>query len=237
MPSVKPLEHAETHATGIAVMQYQLARLGLSNSGDTRFTPESLASAGDIDLASSPRVVLREPLVLHSPSRAAFLETNIGIATLVLQRYTWSSEQTITSAFQVCKEFLQSAVDLTVRYETEVHESDGIFEDGCEVLYGRAGLLYALLSVSSSLDRSVIPGHLDDADAVKALISEANIDNIIQSIISRGKHGASMYSNEPSHHERRSFPALMWMWYGKRYIGGAHGIGSLNSFLLRTIFT
>lgn len=219
-------------------MQYHLADLGLSNPGDSRFTPESLASAGDNNLASSIRAHLKAPWVLPDPSRASFLlDTKIGIATLVLQRNQQSSEESIVNAFQMCKELLQRTVDLTVRYENEVHESDNIFDDGCEILYGRAGLLYVLLSVRSSLDRKVISGRLDDFDALKALTSDSNIDSIIQSIISRGKHGASIYSNEVTDGERRSFPALMWMWYGQRYLGGAHGVGSRNSLLPKGIFS
>lgn len=50
---------------------------------------------------------------------------------------------------------------------------------------------------------------------------------LVDEIVARGRRGAKSYSGEARTHDKNSLraPALMWSWHGKRYLGGAHGVG------------
>jgi hypothetical protein len=86
-------------------------------------------------------------------------------------------------------------------------------DDGCEVLYGRAGLLYALLRLR----------HMLNCDAMVHLTSDDVLRGLTDEIIRRGQEGATLYREQ--YHGSGMTPPLMWLWHGKRYLGGAHGIG------------
>ena len=59
------------------------------------------------------------------------------------------------------------------------------------------------------------------------LCSDKNIHVIIYDIIARGKLGASRYKQElRTTRDKELAPPLMWSWHGKRYLGGAHGVGT-----------
>lgn len=133
--------------------------------------------------------------VPYDANHVSFLETSVGNATLLLERGL---------STEPCTTLLQQALSLAT-------EERVIDDDGCEVLYGRAGLLYAFLRL-----RSLSPSPL-------RLVSEGNIRALVESIIHRGKLGASVLKRGPP---------LMWSWHQKRYLGAAHGAAGILHMLL-----
>lgn len=130
-------------------------------------------------------------------------------------------------------------------------------DQGAEVLYGRAGLLYALLLLRSRLessgkisDQSLHRGQtppllggessLAEIEAfVSSISSDDRISHLVVSIIRRGVSGALSYREDVMHtlgganteagiRADARLPALMWSWHKKRYLGGAHGVGMYN---------
>lgn len=109
-------------------------------------------------------------------------------------------------------------------------------EDGCELLYGRAGLLYALLllrqAFQSDVHNSTPPAngdtfHAQVATIVKQLTCRSILKKLADDLVHRGKIGAQDYieDHEKALEEDEICPSLMWCWHGKRYLGGAHGVG------------
>lgn len=78
-----------------------------------------------------------------------------------------------------------------------------------ELLYGRAGYLYALLFVGS-----LVPGALD----------ERLIEQQVLAILDIGRRG-SRQDGSPA--------PLMFTWHGKHYLGVAHGLAGILTVLLQ----
>ncbi|KAJ3860850.1 lanthionine synthetase C-like protein [Lentinula novae-zelandiae] len=162
-----------------------------------------------------------------SSGKTSFLETPVGIAIEVLidileQQNTGSSpyeQEDIT----YCIEALRRA--LNVQGQEPDDDDD---DDGCEVLYGRAGLLYALLRLRSSIARANSEAPI--RSTLGLLTSDSSIANVVRSIIIRGRFGASHYASNVS--SRSAAPALMWSWHHKRYLGAAHGVAGILHILL-----
>jgi hypothetical protein len=161
-------------------------------------------------LSANPRAFAS----VRSGGRASFLETQVGPASLALVislRSGDSAESPISTkhrsdAARVLQHAIRTALDEPVN------------EDGCEVLYGRAGLLYALL-----LLRKHLPNKTDGADELHTIVSDEVVEKLVDDIVRRGGYGARSYREAlPS---GAMAPALMWSWHGKRYLGGAHGLG------------
>jgi hypothetical protein len=121
---------------------------------------------------------------------------------------------------------LEDVTKAIVRDDERQVKSHNRLDDGdCEVLYGRAGFLYALLLLRSTFrlpDCHPPPGL---SSAVGSLVADASLEKVVQSIIRRGSIGATgHYSGKVSDHTLR--PALMWTWHGEKYLGSAHGVGA-----------
>jgi Lanthionine synthetase C-like protein len=126
--------------------------------------------------------------------------------------------------YEMCVRTLRSAVQAALKAEYPA-------QDGCEVLYGRAGLLYALLLLRSGFVKSqgdVRPrsGSREDSilNQLQDLISDSTLRSIVRDLVERGEVGAKGLSS----HIRSSGlpdPSLMWSWHGKMYLGAAHGVG------------
>lgn len=181
---------------------------------------------------------------LSSPStasRASFLETAVGTACLVLAQQlrlpTRDSEP--AAKFAHAAKVVRAAVAAALGGQEEDAER---YEDGCEVLYGRAGLLYALLFLRRAMARRPIVGgsdalapsatlgvgaEADGADSdVGSFVSDGNVAGLVDDVVARGRIGAAAYARDA---EARRCPPLMWSWHGKRYLGGAHGVGAFSS--------
>ncbi|KAK0199885.1 hypothetical protein DFS33DRAFT_1365590 [Desarmillaria ectypa] len=141
---------------------------------------------------------------ITSSSRASFLETPVGVACLIL---TSRSQEKIP--MESCRAMVQSTIHSVVKESSH----DIWDDDGCEVLYGRAGLLYGLLRLRKY-----------------ELVSAKDIELVVSSIMTRGRFGASVYRD--SIPNKQQSPALMWSWYGKRYLGAAHGVAGILQTIL-----
>ncbi|KAF9488789.1 hypothetical protein BDN71DRAFT_1402742 [Pleurotus eryngii] len=194
-------------------MNLHLARLGIEEN-----TLPHRDLADKLLRATVPPSLTR----LQSPkgaSRASFLETPIGLATLIVER-TMNSEgppdfsEALTSA---CLDTVRDAVSLAIQEDQRHSQLD---DDGCEVLYGRAGALYALLRLrtASSKCSSGLGGEANK------VASDSSIAALVESIILRGKIGAKAYGT--------GSPPLMWRWHRKRYLGAAHGVAGILHTLL-----
>lgn len=184
---------------------------------------ETLLSTADKNLVRVLRQNPINPAHVHSKhTRLSFIETQLGIATLVLTRNHITSEQVIIDNFQAAKEYLELAIKVAVSPVSNDQHQD----DGCEILYGRAGLLYALLYLRKAL-HDISPGvySVVGQGTLGILVSDTNLSCLIESIISRGKYGSQLLSIDLKSCEASSIPPLMWKWHGKRYLGGAHGVG------------
>jgi hypothetical protein len=157
----------------------------------------------------------RHKPTIRSGARASFLETGIGVATLVLlSELRRGGNGPFKNEAQPCLELLQSGTLLALRDE------GGMPDDGCEVLYGRAGLLYALLLLRRESERAV-------QSPLSAGVQQEASDDMLQSIVDEIMHRGHTGSAEYRKHYQGSgrTPALMWSWHGRRYLGGAHGVG------------
>ncbi|KAI0827201.1 hypothetical protein BC628DRAFT_210366 [Trametes gibbosa] len=188
-------------------------------------------------------VPFREP---HDGNHVSYLETSIGPATLVLVRQLRLRQSPDSYAHKHARrgkldselleelelqESWRGAADL-VGDALEVALAEAAGDDGCDVLYGRAGLLYALLLLRSELlltmsylTRSGRPvGSV--VREVEALCSDESVRALVDDIVARGALGATRYVQEMDEDEdgRARAPPLMWRWHGSRYIGAAHGV-------------
>ncbi|KAJ7176502.1 hypothetical protein C8R46DRAFT_1076541 [Mycena filopes] len=220
-----------THHLSTATAQQDVPLLGLSPTELLAFTDARLAQTLNLS-----------PTSLSSPSsgsHSSFLETAVGIATLILIRALEQvtltgtvSDSPFCDNWGSCAQLLTSAASMAIS-EDPHREADE--EDGCEVLYGRAGLLYALLRLRSASKQSDIkPSDLNSVElvtTVREISSKARLQLLVESIIQRGKSGAASHAAQLAGVDLPS-PSLMWTWHGKRYLGAAHGVAGILHILL-----
>lgn len=167
----------------------------------------------------------------HSGSHASFLETSVGPATLVLVHElralaasNGSAKRNVGKTWEAAARLLNDTLNVVANEELD--------EEGCEVLYGRAGILYALLLLREELNRVVLGYDRAPSDelqkdpvakAVARICAEQNLRTLVADIIARGQVGARAYVKE---YGEAGAPPLMWSWHNKRYLGGAHGVGA-----------
>ncbi|KAI0788913.1 hypothetical protein BC629DRAFT_1440115 [Irpex lacteus] len=170
-------------------------------------------------------------------SRTGFLDTDIGAATLILIS---DLREGLLDAKGGTDRSRASAILVREAVQLAVDGNDPKDDDGCEVLYGRAGLLYALLFLKEETRVRRLETHdreraLDAfSDIVEQLCHEQNIAALVDEIIARGRRGAKFYASEARSRDQQTIhaPALMWSWHGKRYLGGAHGIAGILQMLV-----
>ena len=218
-------------------MGYHLARMSGLSLHSPVLLPSSLTTMADTFLArvlrEIPAMINADPAAIYSPNQMSFMESRIGVATLILSSGHSSSHNTISGNWQAAKNYLNYALQQAGSKLDHVVGAtsalDGDQGDGqCEVLYGRAGLLYALLYLRMSVhahskeQRDELEGELE------ALLSDTALIRLVDSIIERGKFGVRVLSSEPGAlhgADPGDLPPLMWRWYGGRYLGAAHGVG------------
>ena len=165
-----------------------------------------------------------------SGGRTGFLETDVGAATLILICDLREGFLDVKGGTDRSR---ASAILLREAIQVAVDGDDPRNDDGCEVLYGRAGLLYALLFLKEETRLRRLEMHDSEravepfVDIIEQLCHEQNIAALVDEIVIRGRRGAKLYSSEARSRDQQSVraPALMWSWHGKRYLGGAHGVG------------
>ncbi|KAF7368960.1 Lanthionine synthetase c family protein [Mycena venus] len=225
--------------TGSSLMAHHLSTAPLN--GLPGLSPAELLAFTDTRLTQALSL---SPTSLSSPSsgsHSSFLETAVGIATMILIRtveVVIATSSVSTSPFcdswTACAQIITSATSMAVSEDRRSNSDD---DGGCEVLYGRAGLLYALLRLRSASKRDDIKTadskSADLVAQVQKLSSKAQLQLVVQSIIHRGQSGAANYSQELA--GKLPAPPLMWTWHGKRYLGAAHGVGKSTVSKFNTI--
>jgi len=171
-------------------------------------------------------------------SKAGFLASSIGLGILIMLRALQSrseqqsdtevqTQKTLSDAVPTSLELLKTALQLALAGQhTET-------DDGCEVLYGRAGFLYALLQLRSASDRNSLVSTSSARPPINAtlqtIVANPVLSQLVDIIIQRGKNGSVAYAAElASAGVRVPASPLMWSWHGKRYLGGAHGVGMFH---------
>ncbi|KAI0794818.1 hypothetical protein C8Q75DRAFT_747552 [Abortiporus biennis] len=250
----------ETLNTSIQqVHRHSSSRAGVYiGTGGTVLMDWRLAHQDDELAIQSMSELYTHPLTRSpSGSNSSFLETSIGAATLILihqyrlerleqnKRGTHhsnlnrsssnssSSSATHSRQHRLSRKNTEAGIHL-IRHAIQVSVDEPIEDDGCEVLYGRAGLLYALLRIRSELSSSILT---EDpiASSIDNLCSDENINTLVNDIVERGKLGSQQYARElQDENERRRVPPLMWSWHGKRYLGAAHGVAGILQILICT---
>ncbi|EEH46818.2 uncharacterized protein PADG_02916 [Paracoccidioides brasiliensis Pb18] len=108
---------------------------------------------------------------------------------------------------------LQNAAELSLK--------QGTMLGGDEALYGRVGLLWALLYIRQ---------HCLDEENMDVLIPLFTmIPRIVNVILETGRLGADEYQQL---YGQQSVLPLMWPWHGKYYIGAIHGTAGILAILL-----
>ncbi|CAL1710767.1 unnamed protein product [Somion occarium] len=205
-----------------------------------------IGSAGTILMdwvvSSLPDISMKPPSSLafsmsisptHSGAQTSFLETSVGPATLMLiqqLRNVHSGRGEIKSeTWEPCIGLVTDALYFAINEELDA------LGDGCEVLYGRAGLLYALLRLRDEVGKLALSKEQlaqPVVEAILAVSADASIRSLVDDIVARGIEGAGSYAEELHSDERRLAPPLMWSWHGKRYLGGAHGVAGILQMLI-----
>ncbi|KAF8641391.1 hypothetical protein AX16_010010 [Volvariella volvacea WC 439] len=234
--------------------------IGASQSTSSTALPicaTRLEEAADILLSSSLATLRRH--IRHdysglSTSHVGFLDTDVGIATTCLVRIldklhfslcTGNRRRTQvvlpqdTDGATECVDILRTALRLAV----DQGQKDSRAEDdgGSEVLYGLAGLLYALLRVRQACGKFLSSAGESDIQSIGRwvvglwkLVSDPALQELVDVIIQRGRYGARVYAAEYTMGRSVVTPPLMWSWHGKRYLGAAHGVAGILQLLLYT---
>jgi Lanthionine synthetase C-like protein len=191
----------------------------------------ALISAGDKVLASVVNLSgLGGSLKVRSPARASFLETDVGVSALILLQIVEGSSTILVddTDWEYCTKLLQNVIE-------KIGSRPSYTDDACEVLYGRAGFLYALLLIRSALrshTNSTESASLLDQflESLERLTSDDNIRAVVGAIIDIGREGAQMYAADIAE-SGLMIPPLMWVWHSKRYLGAAHGVAGILQML------
>jgi hypothetical protein len=163
----------------------------------------------------------------------SFLETGVGIATLAILRYrVTDANSSNEGSWLTYTEVLKRAIRNVVHEDNDPSTAN---DDGCEVLYGRAGLLYSLLLLRNALDRGGLSQQPPEfAGQLNRLVAVDNLRLIVDSIILRGRRGSEWIREYVKRVSTTgsTLPALMWSWHQKRYLGAAHGVVGILQMLL-----
>ncbi|KAI0339344.1 hypothetical protein BDW22DRAFT_1336628 [Trametopsis cervina] len=195
-------------------------------------------SHGDAIIA--PKVNLYSWFPFQKPtsgSRTAFLETDVGAAALILISDLRDGHLDVKGGTDRSR---ASAILLREAVQVAVDGDDAKDDDGCEVLYGRAGLLYTLLFLRAetharrreTAEQEIPPDAF--VTIVEQLCHDQNIAALVDEIVTRGRRGARQYAMEARSRDRSvgRAPPLMWSWHGKRYLGSAHGVAGILQMLV-----
>ncbi|THH26889.1 hypothetical protein EUX98_g7298 [Antrodiella citrinella] len=192
-----------------------------------------IASIPDIQEHLSSHISSPTSLTLPSDGgHASFLETSVGPATIHLTAHMRATVRSDADD-SVSPDIWHPCVN-RIDHDLKVSVAEPLDDDGCEVLYGRAGLLYAILRLRSEV--SHCPESHDGQPsiilAVRGLTSDTDISALVQDIVQRGQLGAQEYSATLSEEDKKRTPPLMWRWHGRRYLGGAHGLVGILQMLV-----
>ncbi|KAJ2923729.1 hypothetical protein H1R20_g13364, partial [Candolleomyces eurysporus] len=243
---ISPRDSIYIGVTGVSLMQYHLASAPSLSFGRDVLKPERLRRFADKQLYAVVHQN-RIPPSVKDGGHSSFLETPIGTAALVLYRCIQSlshppyseDERTLGALRRHWASSASLLLGTIKRIIAEDQDKSWFEEDNSEVLYGRAGFLYALLFLRKVVDEARAGDYFsflsqEQQDQIRRITKDSSIKRVVESIIARGKLGAKRYVEEfgPSVGQDHLFPDLMWKWHGKAYLGGAHGVFGILQMLL-----
>lgn len=207
--------------SGIVLMDWRVVDLNLPDVHPSKF--ETTAREACARMVSC--VSLKQPT---NASRVSFMETHVGCAAVLITQHLTrpEGEKPLLDhhGYQRCVSILRSAVKLALYRPVHSENAPLMPYDGCEVLYGRAGLIYALLFLRSN----VTPETSLDVlltEEIRTLISFDTLRKLVDDVIDRGTMGAE--ATRPPGVVPSSWSPLMWSWHHKLYLGAAHGVCKL----------
>ncbi|KAF9647621.1 hypothetical protein BDM02DRAFT_2534148 [Thelephora ganbajun] len=222
--SFYPSVYVET--SGFVLMDWRVADLNLSDIP----TPELEAAAQQACARMVRSVSLKPP---KDASRVSFMETHVGCAAVLIVQHLTRPEGgkplLDCHSYQRCVLILRSAVKLALYRPVQASNVPLMPYDGCEVLYGRAGLLYGLLFLRSNITAEIdLDGPL--SGDIKALTSFDTLRKVVDDVIDRGTMGAEV--TRPPGVTPSMWPPLMWSWHHKLYLGAAHGVAGILQMIV-----
>ncbi|CAG8636210.1 9975_t:CDS:2 [Dentiscutata heterogama] len=150
-----------------------------------------------------------------SPKHLGFIGSHIGPLALAVVFYETIEKNTLESL-----KYLDIILD---KYHSLL-----IKEDSNELLYGRAGYLYALIFIRK---------YCKDNKEIISRIENKKLKEIIELIIKDGRDGAKRMTVEnlesKTVDDKITKPALMWSWHNAEYIGAIHGVAGIISIILQ----
>ncbi|KAI5669825.1 hypothetical protein M9H77_19678 [Catharanthus roseus] len=171
----------------------------------TAFTSlRSFEATGNLqDLKISIEIIDKCASIASSSIRhLTFLSGRGGIYALGAVAANYCGDQQKRDSY--LDRFLELAQDPAL----PVGPEDGGFGMSYDLLYGRAGFLWAALFINKYLGSETVPSDL--------------LMPIVQAVLAGGRTGASENTTSP----------LMYRWHGTRYWGAAHGLAGILHVLL-----
>lgn len=222
--SFHPSVYVET--SGLVLMDWRVADLNLPD-----IPSSELETTARHACARMIRCVSLKPP--KDASRVSFMETHVGCATVLITQHLTrpEGEKPLLDyhGYQRCLSILRSAVKLALYRPVQAENVPLAPYDGCEVFYGRAGLLYALLFLRSNITTETY-SDAPLAGEMKSLISFDTLRKIVDDIIDRGTIGAE--ATRPPAVAPSSWSPLMWSWHHKLYLGAAHGVAGILQIIV-----
>ncbi|KAI5122000.1 hypothetical protein M0805_001832 [Coniferiporia weirii] len=149
-----------------------------------------------------------------------YILVSLSYPSLVSSGEHSSENRTAGDHWTAATKTLQIAVQVAV-------EDDSL--GGDEVLYGRAGLLWAMLNLRSWLEVDGLASERKD-DLTRIVGSQVSvIEELVDEIMEAGDSGAQLYERSGAD---TGLP-LMWQWHGKYYLGAIHGTVGILTIILQ----
>ncbi|CAG8796857.1 20051_t:CDS:2 [Cetraspora pellucida] len=142
-----------------------------------------------------------------SPKHVGFIGSHIGPLALAVVVYETIEKNTSESL-----KYLDTILDK--------YHSLSLQENSNELLYGRAGYLYALIFIRK---------YCKDNEEIMLRIGNDKLNEIIELIIKDGRDGAKQLTVN----DKVTRPALMWSWHNSEYIGAIHGVAGIITIILQ----
>ncbi|GLA18932.1 hypothetical protein AnigIFM62618_006590 [Aspergillus niger] len=213
-------EWGKTYNTGLYVGFPGIALAFLRLDHQVRaFSNKEVGLPLDFRRLASEQIIPHGPDFPLLPERVApFGSSSVLVGPLMRILAAAQSGASMSEADIEC---LRSVVQVAIGNDHMLPHGDGMMGTD-EVLYGRAGLLWAVLSVRA---------HKYDEGATGLLTSIfESVPDLVDAIIKGGLQGRDDYVEE--YGERGALP-LMWHWHEDRYgLGAVHGMSGILAALL-----
>lgn len=137
------------------------------------------------------------------------LDSTVGPALV----YVLTTLEFPSSKNQEENEWATAVTTLTRAVEVAIEDKDNVSAD--EILYGRAGLLWAMLNLEVWHNGN--PGRIADEERqdLEKVVGMSLVDKVFGNIIEAGDAGATMFEDI----SRQTELPLLWKWHGKLYLG------------------